>query len=206
MNIRRSLLLFGIVLFSIFSSDALAQRRRLQPRLNERCELEEPLTTLEHFDSRMQTIIVRGSTHVLTMPGRNGTARVDAIEFRDEDNGTKANGVVITLRENNRDDPNQPGFETRSYIDYEEIDRVVKAWDQVARTDDTITKLNNFESRYRSKGDFEIVVFRQTPGGTVAAAVAGGLCERNRIFLSLDELIKLRHVVVQGKQRLDEMK
>ena len=206
MNIRRSLVLSGIFLLLILSTTALGQRRRFQPRLDERCELESPLTTLEDFDSRIQTVIVRGSTHIMTLTARNGSARVDAIELRDEGRNTKTNGVVITLREANREDPNQPGNETRSYIDYEEIDRVIKAWDQIARTDDTITKLNNFESRYRTKGDFEIVVFRQTPGGTIAAAVSGGLCERNRILLSLDELIKLRHMVAQAKEKLDELK
>jgi hypothetical protein len=210
MNIRRSLVLSGITLLCLFITGASAQGRRFQFRLDERCEVETSITHLENFDSRFQTVIVRGSTHVGTVTARNGTARVDAIELRDEGSNTKTNGVVITLREANREanreEPAQQRLETRSYIDYEEIERVVKAWDQVARTDDTITKLNNFESRYRTRDDFEIVVFRQTPGGAIAAAVAGGLCERNRIFLSLDELIKLRHMVVQARERLDELK
>lgn len=204
MNIRRSLVICGIVLLCFVTNHA--QRRRFDIHLDQRCELDAPITALGEFDSRMQTIIVRGSTYVQTLTARNGSARVDALELRDETSHTSTNGVVITLKEANGEDNNQPGFETRSYIDYEEIDRVIKAWDQVARTDDTITKLNNFESRYRTRDDFEIVVFRQTPGGTIAAAVSGGRCERARIFLSLDELIKLRHMVAQAKQRLDELK
>lgn len=204
MNIRRSLVISGIVLLCFVTN--YAQRRRFDIHLDQRCELDAPITALGEFDSRMQTIIVRGSTYVQTLTARNGSARVDALELRDETSRSSTNGVVITLKEANREDNNQPGFETRSYIDYEEIDRVIKAWDQVARTDDTITRLNNFESRYRTRDDFEIVVFRQTPGGTIAASVSGGLCDRARIFLSLDELIKLRHMVAQAKQRLDELK
>ncbi|HXD34820.1 MAG TPA: hypothetical protein VN643_27115 [Pyrinomonadaceae bacterium] len=205
MNIRRSLLLSGIVLLWIFSDSSFAQRRRFENRLGSRCYVEAPITALEAFESRMQTIVVRGSTHVGTVTACNGSARVDSVEFRDESVNGKASGAVITLREAAQE-ANQPVDETRSYIDYEEIDRVVKAWDQVARTDDTITKLNNFESRYRTRDDFEIAVFRQTPGGTVAASVSGGVCERNIIFMSLDELIKLRHMVAQAKEKLDEMK
>src|SRR5204862_4103529 len=104
------------------------------------------------------------------------------------------------------DDPNTLGEPNRSYIDYDEIDSVIKSWDQVARTDDTITKLNNFESRYRTKGDCEIVVFRQTPGGAVAASISGGYCERARILLALDEIIKLRDIVAEAKQRRDELR
>jgi len=168
------------------------------------CDSLGPLTKLEEFDWRTETVIVRGSTRVETLITRLGSARVDAVEFRDEANGAQATGVVIELRDNSRQDA--PPLESRSYIDYDEIGPVIKAWDRVARTDDTITKLNNFESRYRMRGDFEIVVFRQTAGGTIAAAVSGGICERVRVLLSLDEFIKLRHMVAQAKERLDELK
>jgi hypothetical protein len=206
MNFRRSLVLAGLLLAATLCNPTFAQRRRFEANLPQPCELEVPLTTLEQFVDRMQTIIVRGSTHVMTLTVRNGTARVDAIELRDESNGMRATGVVVELTAANRQDATRPADESRSYIDYEEIDRVIKAWDQVARTDDTITKLNNFESRYRTRGDLEIAVFRQTPGGSVAAAVSGGICNRVRLLLSLDELIKLRHMIVQARERLDEMK
>jgi hypothetical protein len=206
MNFRRSLVLSGLLLAATLSNPTFAQRRRYESNLRQPCESEVPLTALEEFDGRMQAVIVRGSTQIMTLTTRNGTARVDAIELRDESNGTRATGVVIELRDSSRQDATRPADESRSYIDYQEIDRVIKAWDQVARTDDTVTKLNNFESRYRTRGDLEVAVFRQTPGGSIAAALSGGICNRVRIFLSLDELIKLRHMIVQAKERLDEMK
>jgi hypothetical protein len=198
------LLLTSAGLHSVFGQRRVPEARS-DTRSFRRCDIEKPLTFLEDFDFRLQTIIVRGSTHVASLPGRAGSVRVDAIELRDESNATRGLGLSLTLR-SPREDSTQPPYESQSYIDYEEIDRVVKAWDRIARTDDTITKLNNFESRYRTAGDFEIVVFRQTPGGAIAASVAAGSCERVRIFLSLDELIKLRHMLVEGKQRLDEIK
>ncbi len=136
---------------------------------------------------------------------REGFVRVDAIELRDEGNGTRALGVVVELRDPTRQDETHPAQESKSYVDYEEIDAVIKAWDRVARTDDTITKLNNFQSSYRTKGNLEIAVFRQTSGGAIAAAVSGG-CDQVRVFLSLDEFIKLRWMIVQAKARLDEIK
>jgi hypothetical protein len=207
MNFRRLLLCSGLLLILTPGNLTRAQTRRHERPLRQYCEEEAPLTKLEDFDNRMQTLIVRGSTHVTTLStAHNAAVRVDAIELRDQSNGISATGVVVELRDFSRQDATHPADESRSYIDYEEIDRTIKAWDQVARTDDTITKLNNFESRYRTKGDLEIAVFRQTPGGSVAASISGGLCDRVRIFLSLDELIKLRHMIVQAKERLDEMK
>ena len=203
MKLTRSLIL---ILLATWAGTASAQRPRQEPPFRRPCDFSGPLTKLEEFDARWETVIVRGSTHVTTLTGRNGFARVDAIELRDEGPGTRALGVVVELKDSSRQDATRPAEESRSYIDYEEIDSLIKAWDRVARTDDTITKLNNFESRYRTKGDLEIAVFRQTPGGTVAATVTGGICERVRIFLSLDELIKLRWMIVQAKARLDEIK
>ena len=202
MNCRPSLVFSALLLLLTLSLSLFAQRRRFDIDYRRTCDVDAPLTRLEDFNYRLQTVIVRGSTHVMTLTARSGYARVDAIELRDEGNADIARGIVITLRDTTRENSE----DGRSYIDYDEIDRVIAAWDRVARTDDTITKLNNFESRYRTKGDFEISVFRQTPGGAVAATVSGGLCERVRLALSLDELVKLRHMVAQGKERLDELK
>lgn len=201
MNFRRLLVLTALVVTATAGSPIFGQNRRPPSSLRQRCEPEAPLTRLEDLENHVQTIVVRGSTHITTLATRDGTARVDALEVRDEGDGSSTTGVAITLKNSGDQD-----ISSRAYIDYEEIDRVIKAWDRVARTDDTITKLNNFESSYRTKGDLEISVFRQTPGGLVAASISGGLCNRVRIYLSLDELIKLRHMIVQAKERLDELK
>jgi hypothetical protein len=199
-------ILWTVIVIVLASNSVFAQRPRYQPPLRQPCDWLEPRTKLEEFDSRLETVIVRGSTHIMTAIGRNGSVRVDALELRDEGNATRATGVILELKDTTRQDATHPADEARLYIDYEEIDALIKAWDRVARTDDTITKLNNFESRYRTKGDLEIAVFRQTPGGSIAAAVSGGICDRVRIFLSLDELTKVRWMIVQAKARLDEIK
>lgn len=194
------------VLLTTSAVSVLAQRPKLESRFHRTCDLVGPLTKLEEFDARWETVIARGSTQVMTLTGRNGTARVDAIELRDESNGTRATGIIVELREASRQDTTRSADEGRVFIDYEEIDPLIVAWDRLGRTDETITKLNNFESHYRSIGDMEISVFRQTPGGAVAAAVSGGVCSRVRILFSLEELSKLRWIIVQAKARLDEIK
>ncbi len=64
----------------------------------------------------------------------------------------------------------------------------------------------HFEVRYRTRGDFEAIVFKQLSGGAIAAAIEGGFFERMRLLLTLEELIKLRWMIVQAKERLDEIK
>lgn len=200
----RCLAIFALLLTTLVSVHA--QKPKSESRFHRTCELVGPLTKLEEFDARWESVIVRGSTHVMNVAGRNGTARVDAVELRDEGSGARATGVIVELREFARQEAAGPADEGRVFIDYEEIDPLIAAWDRVARTDDTVTKLNNFESHYRSRGDMEVSVFRQSPGGAVAAAVSGGVCDRVRILFSLDELNKLRFMIVQAKERLDAIK
>ena len=136
----------------------------------------------------------------------NGTIRVEAIELRDEVHPTtRALGVGVTLRETTHQEAEPAPAETRAFMDYDEIDPLIRGFDSVAKTDDTVTKLANFESHYTTKDYLEIAGFRQTPGGAIGAAVSGGECERVRILLSLEELSKLRYMILQAKARLDEI-
>jgi len=70
---------------------------------------------------------------------------------------------------------------------------------------ETATKLTGFEARYRTLGDLEISVFRQSRSGT-AAALSTGICDRITVFLTLDELEKLKGIILEAKARLDEIK
>jgi len=206
MSVTSLLRCWVIAFLALAPSMALAQRPesapkpQSAPRFRRPCDFGEPRTRLEQLDAGLERVIVRGSTTIGMLTGRNGTVRVEAIELREEGSAIRALGVVVTLKEL------EPApSETRSFMDYEEIDPLIRGLDTVAKTDDTITKLANFEAHYRTKGDLEIAGFRQTPGGAIAAAVSGGDCSRIRILLSLEELSKLRFMIVQAKARLDEI-
>ena len=199
MKRTRSLLLSALIIASSFGS-VCAQRRweRLPPPRDP--QFYEPRNKLEDFEGRMETILIKGRTYVATLKAQNGNARVEATDIRDTANSTRAQGVVITLVA----DGGPPG-EIRALVDYEEIDALIKAFDTIAKSDESITKLTHFETRYRTKGDFEIMVFKQLAGG-VAAAIEGGFFDRSRLLMTLDDFIKLRWMIAQAKERLDEAK
>jgi hypothetical protein len=160
-----------------------------------------PRNKLEDFDGRMETILIKGRSWVGTVRAQNGTARVEATEIRDPATSTRAAGVVVTVIA----DGGPPG-EIRSLIDYEEIDALVKAMDTALKAGETVTKLTHFEVRYRTRGDFEVMVFKQLSDNAVAAAIEGGFFDRSRLYLTLDELTRLRWMMVQAKEKLDESK
>jgi hypothetical protein len=199
MSSTRSLLLSTLMIVAGVGS-VYAQRRwdRVPPPRDP--QFYATRNQLEEFESRMETILIKGHTYVATLKAQNGYARIEATEIRDTANSTRAAGVVITIVA----DSGPPG-EIRSLIDYDEIDQLVKAFDTIAKSDDSVTKLTHFESRYRTKGDFEILVFKQVSGG-VAAAVEGGFFDRSRLLMTLDDFTKLRWMIAQAKEKLDEIK
>jgi hypothetical protein len=166
------------------------------------CEPLEPRTKLEALEDRQNTVIIKGFTRITTV--EISGVRVDAVEMREMGNVSRAKGIVVVVLQGG-DRPNERPNDNRAFIDYEEIDPLLNAIDAVSRVDETITKMPGFEARYRTLGDFEIGVFRQTRSGT-AVIIQTGICDRARNTLSLDELAKLKAMIQEAKTRLDELR
>lgn len=200
MKLRHSLLL-AILLIFVLLSDVEGQRRRERLPAPRDPQFYEPRNKLEDFEGRVQTLLIRGRHWIGNIKVQNGSARVEATEIRDSTSAEAASGVVITIVA----DGGPPG-EIRSLIDYDEIDPLIKAMDAAAKAGDNITRLSHFEVRYRTKGDFEIMVFKQLENNVVAAAIEGGFFDRSRLYLSIDDLVKLRWMIAQAKEQLDQTK
>ncbi len=198
----RTLLLSMLVL--LCGSAAMAQRPGPQFWRKLGCEPFEPRTRLEDLDDRYNSVIIKGFTRITTVEVRG--VRIDAIEMRDTrktpaPNGLLiAKGLVVVLREGGeRPDDN------RAFVDYEEIDSLLNAIDAISRIDETATKLVGFEAKYKTMGDLEISVFRQTRSGA-AVLISTGLCDRPQQTLSLDDLAKVKAMIQEAKARLDEIR
>jgi hypothetical protein len=189
-----------IVMLLLCCSSALAQRPGPEFRRQLACEPPVPRTKLEAIEWRYENVLIKGFSQIATVNARGAEIRVDAVELKDAGASTRALGIAIALRETS-DTPR----ENRAFIDYDEIDRLLRALDSIARVNETVTKLASFEARYRTLGDLEIVVFRQGRSGT-AASLSSGLCDRVTGLLTLDELDKLKAHIVEAKTRLDEIK
>lgn len=162
------------------------------------CAPMEPRTKLEAFDERYGTVVVKGFTQVNSIDVRG--VRVDAVELRDTARATRVTGIVIALGSGG-----ERPQENRAYIDYEEIDGLLAGIDAVSRVNETLTKLVGFEGKYRTLGDFEVGVFRQTRSGN-AVSLSTGVCEQSRVTMTLDELTKVRAMIAEAKAKLDEAK
>ena len=188
------------LLLALFCGAAFAQRPGPQFRRPLACEPVEPRTKLEAIEWQYERVLLKGFSQIATFMARDVEVRVDAVELKDTATATRAIGLVIALKEtgeNNR--------ENRSYIDYDEIDRLLQGLTAIGRVNESVTKLAGFEGRYRTLGDLEIIVFRQSRSGT-AASLTSGICERVTALLTLDDLDRLKAHIVEAKTRLDEIK
>ena len=190
-----------LVLLLVISCGAVfAQRPGPQLRRPLACEPVEPRTKLEAIEWQYERVLLKGFSQIATFMARDVEVRVDAVELKDTSTATRAIGLVIALRETG-ENPR----ENRSFIDYDEIDRLLQGLTAIGRVNESVTKLASFEARYRTSGDLEIVVFRQSRSG-IAASLTAGICDRVTAPLTLDELDRLKAHIVEAKTRLDEIK
>ena len=198
----RSLVLATLIIASSFFP-VRAQRRWQRLPAPRDPQFYEPRNKLEDFDGRMETLLIKGRTWVGTLRVPNGSVRVEAIEIQDTRDSTRARGVMITI---NPAETNSSAEEIRSLIDYDEIDKLVGVIDTMAKAGDQVTKLASFEERYRTRGDFEAIVYKQNSGAGASAAIEGGFFERVRLLMPVEDLMKLRWFIAQAKDKLDEAK
>jgi hypothetical protein len=200
MNIMRTVSVVVLTLAAGCSA-ALAQRPGPEFRRPLLCEPLEPRTKLETIEATYGRVLLKGFSQIASINARGADVRVDALELKDASSESRATGIVIVLR-----DDGERTRENRSFVDYDEIDPLIKALDVVAKVNESVTKLVGFEARYRTLGDLEISVFRQSRASGTAASVSSGICDRVTALLTLDELERLRAHIVEAKARLDEIK
>ena len=189
-----------VLLLVVFCGPTFAQRPGPQFRRPLACEPVEPRTKLEAIEWQYERVLLKGFSQIATFMARDVEVRVDAVELKDTATATRAIGLVIALRETG-ENPR----ENRSFIDYDEIDRLLQGLTAIGRVNESVTKLAGFEARYRTLGDLEIIVFRQSRSG-IAASLTSGICDRVIAPLTLDELDRLKAHIVEAKTRLDEIK
>ena len=196
MHLTRLVLLLAVVLLSCAPS--VAQQPGPQFWRKVGCEPFEPRTKLETLDDSSNSVIIKGFTRITTVEVRG--VRIDAVEMRSGTFPYKAKGIVVSLREGG-ERPN----ENRAFVDYEELDALLNAIDTISRVDESVTRLASFEARYKTSGDLELGVFRQTQRGN-AVILTTGICDRATQTMTLDDLGKVKAMIQEAKARLDELR
>jgi hypothetical protein len=183
-------LFFVILSLGIFSSPARGQ---------ETGETElEPRTKLEAFQARRGIVIIKGSSRIGLATGLDGTSiEIETRELRDAGSLAREYGITVEVRE-----AGNPGRRSLSYIDYDEIDPLLKALEYLSKIDDSATQLTRFEASYRTRGDL-LVSASSGRGGTITLAVSGGVFRISTSLFKLEDLKVIRGLIIEAKNQLD---
>ncbi|HYY58006.1 MAG TPA: hypothetical protein VE842_11795 [Pyrinomonadaceae bacterium] len=163
--------------------------------------LSEPLTDLEELDTKTGAVIVKNYTVVGAVSGFGGTATVTGYEFVDTQSGRKGYGIGVELEESER---SQRADLERLYVDYDEMDSLIKSVDYIIRIEKSAT-MDNFEAQYKTRSELTVTTFNRTTGA-LRAAISSGLNGRIRIGMTLGNLADFRKLVIDAKTVLDKIK
>jgi hypothetical protein len=158
-----------------------------------------PKTKIEAFQVQTGTVVIKGYSEIGQIKAM-GSVKVRAMEFTDAATNKKQTGVLIEIKESGRLES-----EDRAFIDYDEVDALLKGLDYISKATGDITKLGQFEATYKTKGYFSATTYNNG-AGKIDAAVMSGYIRPVTAFLSLEQLNNLRDLVVQAKQKLDSTK
>src|SRR3954465_3160843 len=99
------------------------------------------------------------------MTGSRGNALFTAWEVTNARTGQREQGVTVEIGEA---PTNRPDFDERAYIDYDELDPLLRGIDYIMRLDDKATKLSRYEAQYQTRGGLLLATFN-TPDGVRTA-------------------------------------
>lgn len=196
MSFRRLLMLLTFSLVWCGSTYAQQPGPQFWRRLS--CEPFEGRNKLEALELKYETLLVKGFTRITTVEIIG--IRIDAVDLRDSKTAARAMGVIVSIR-----DAGERPRDARALLDYDELDPFLKAIDAASKIGEGETRLVGFEARYKTIGDLELVVFRQTRSG-IAVTLTAGICDKVTESLTLDELAKFRAMIAEAKTRLDEIR
>ena len=186
--------IYALLLLSLLGVAAEAQRARPTPTPD---PYDEYLTKMELLLEKTGTVVVKGSTTVGTINGLRGTATFTSWEMIDSQAGRALYGISIVIS-----DPNRPDSAEVAYVDYDELDALIKGVDSLIKLDNSATKLQRFEAQYKTEGGLAIFRFN-TPGGYGTAVSAEGV-RGPRLVLRPTGLVEFRDMVESAKTIIDE--
>lgn len=190
MKVSRALI--SVLLLSAAAITCAAQEPQVSPTP------EEFQTKLETLMSETGALIVKGYTRVGSMNGSRGAAYVTAWEVTNARTGHREQGVTVEIGEATQ---NRPDFEERAYLDYDELDPLLKGIEHILKLDDRATKLSRYEAQYQTRGGLVLVTFN-TPNGYLSALSTGG-GRRPRFVLRPTGLAEFKNLLESAKEVLD---
>lgn len=158
-----------------------------------------PATKLEAFETNTDTVIIKATAPIGTVPAHGGEVGVRCREITDAGTGRHESGIIVNLTLGGQ-------LEDAMLIDYDELGSLLDALEYFGGLDWSVTPLPGFDAVYTSKGGFRAAAFGSRRTGNIEFAVRSVRVRTAPLLLSRDQLGQLRSLVQQGKAKLDSLR
>jgi hypothetical protein len=158
-----------------------------------------PATKLEGFETNTDTVIVKATAPMGTVPAHGGEVSVRCREITDAGTGHRESGIIIDIAYGAQ-------LDAMTLIDYDELDSLLDGMDYLGKLDWSVTSLPDFSATYTTKGGFRADAHGSRRTGNIDFAVRSTRIIAPRFALSRDQLGQLRSLIEQAKAKLDSLR
>ena len=175
----RILYFLAAISISAYGQDVSGAEQNLQER-NQKSKLEQ-------FKAETGVVIIMGSSAVGSIKPQlgNDVVSVETREFINAATGSKEYGVFIQFND----------YDNRSigssYIDFDEIESLIKGIEYITNVKEDVTKLKKFQAEYKTQSGFKVFSFGSTAKRESALEVRNGKHE----FLDAVGLAKFKELL-----------
>jgi hypothetical protein len=166
--------------------------------------LQRPPTKIEAFQARTGTVVIRAFSTIGTARSLNdGIVRVEYDALMDVTSSEREYGLLIYVHTAREREEGPIAF-----IDYDEIDALVRGIEYIVRTNGSVTDLPTFEASFRTRGGLEIASFGDK-GGAVRASVTttsvslNGVVTNSKAIMEVSSLSVLGKLIAAARSKLD---
>ncbi|MBX3266436.1 MAG: hypothetical protein KF831_06985 [Acidobacteria bacterium] len=160
-----------------------------------------PKTKIEAFQARTGVVIIQGFSEVGSVRGLYVTSvTVKAKEFLDAASGRKEFGITVEVKDNS----GRIERENTSWVDYDEIESLLKGLDYIAKVDRSVTQLSNFQADFRTKGDLGLSVFSSRDENLLA--VKSGRIGAATAYFKFEDISNVRGLFASAKEQIDKIR
>jgi hypothetical protein len=158
-----------------------------------------PATKLEAFETNTDTVIIKATSPIGSVPAHSGEVGVRCREITDAGTGRRESGIIIDLTLGG-------DLADSLLIDYDELGSLFDGLEYLGSLDWSITPLSGFDAVYTTKGGFRAAAFGSRRTGNIEFAVRSIRVRALTLVLTRDQLGQVRSLVQQGKAKLDSLR
>ncbi len=166
---------------------------------------ENSKTKLEVFQQQTGSVMIKGykniGEEIFSIEPSANNLQVIAMEFKSAATQKTMSGIVIEITGISTRTFSVTGS-ARSFIDYDEIEDLLKGLDYISQASADITKYSNFEVKYSTRGNFSATTFNDGDGNIKAAIDVGHLSSH----LTMDKFLEFNSLIFKAKSKIDALK